>query len=546
LGLLIKYKFPFALYCIIVVAEILINPCGDFPLNDDWSYAKSVMILHNEGRIDIGNWGAMTLVSHLFWGLAFTKVFGFSFFVLRFSTLISSLIGVSFLFRLVSQSSGSQFMGFVAALTLFFNPIYFNLSNTYMTDVNFNTLVILFICTAVSFYKSKKLWLFIPLLVLSISLVFLRQFGIIAPVSFMLGCLFIRERKWLFVVLAFLLSALVYLALKLYEADLREYLASWAPYKFSDQVNFTDPAFIDRFIYFTSSRYKTIVAHVLIFLFPFVAFSFKNIVRMSSKKFLLVGFVFSLVVTLFILKDAEFPFRNVFMNATLGPETFCESLANNVQHNQFPNFEIFNIVLKSVFFFGSLFALSLIILNLGTRIQFLFTKPISVFMAALFFSYVFMIFITESYFDRYHLPLISMAIIGYAFFAKDYSTSFRLEIIPLLICCYIGIAGTRDYFELNNKRWEAYHFLRNQNIDSEKINGGFEVNCWNDGKMNWWFDFFDPQKFSHVIQFNAPEGFIEYKEYPFQRYFPFKKDTIFIFAKVKDNESEIKPNVITE
>src|SRR5690242_17480905 len=96
-----KHNYSLLLILIFIISELLVNPVGNFPLNDDWTYSKSVLILKNEGKFDIGNFAAMTLFSHLIWGFAFVKVFGFSFTVLRFSTLLSSLIGILILNKLL-------------------------------------------------------------------------------------------------------------------------------------------------------------------------------------------------------------------------------------------------------------------------------------------------------------------------------------------------------------------------------------------------------------------------------------------------------------
>ncbi len=90
----ITHKYVLLFVTVFILSEIIVNPSGNFPLNDDWSYSKSVNILHNEGKYNIGDWGAMTLFTNLIWGFLFTKIFGFS-------TIVSSLIGILVLNKLV-------------------------------------------------------------------------------------------------------------------------------------------------------------------------------------------------------------------------------------------------------------------------------------------------------------------------------------------------------------------------------------------------------------------------------------------------------------
>src|ERR1041384_3492324 len=93
-NLLIKYRYETALVFLFAICETFVMPLGNFPLNDDWSYANSVKILSENGRIDIGAWPSMTLLTHIVYGYLFTSLFGFSFSVLRLSTLLSALAGI--------------------------------------------------------------------------------------------------------------------------------------------------------------------------------------------------------------------------------------------------------------------------------------------------------------------------------------------------------------------------------------------------------------------------------------------------------------------
>jgi hypothetical protein len=98
-----KQRYQIGLLLFWVLLILIINPIGDFPLNDDWCYGKSVKTLYEEGYLKLYNWGEMTLVGHVFYGYLFTKVFGFSFTVLRCSTLllaVLSSIGLFKIFRL--------------------------------------------------------------------------------------------------------------------------------------------------------------------------------------------------------------------------------------------------------------------------------------------------------------------------------------------------------------------------------------------------------------------------------------------------------------
>src|ERR1051325_268176 len=125
------------------VAVFIVNPIGDFPLNDDWSYGMTVKrLVQGEGYHPSG-WTFMTLITQALWGWLFCLPYGFSFTALRFSTLALSLIGTLAMYCLVRQLERPRMLAVICALTVAFNPIYFALSNSFMTDVPFTTLAIL-------------------------------------------------------------------------------------------------------------------------------------------------------------------------------------------------------------------------------------------------------------------------------------------------------------------------------------------------------------------------------------------------------------------
>ena len=131
----------------------LVNPIGDFPLNDDWSYGLAVKRLIETGTFRPTEWTVVTLITQTFWGVLFSLPAGFSFNALRVSTLVSSLCGMLLTYRAVRYVNPSRLMATTAALALGFNPIYYALSATFMTDVTFSALSM---AAVVSFFDTSK------------------------------------------------------------------------------------------------------------------------------------------------------------------------------------------------------------------------------------------------------------------------------------------------------------------------------------------------------------------------------------------------------
>ncbi len=283
-----KHKYILILFGLFASAEVIVNPLGEFPLNDDWAYSKSILIWLTEGKYDIGEWPAMTLFTHLLWGILFTKAFGFSFFILRLSTIISSLIGVLTLFKLVNKISKDELTALLASLIMLFNPLYFNLTNTYMTDVNFNTLLVLSCYFAFDFFQSNRFISLVGVFISSIFMVLLRQFGIVIPAAFLLSILFLKNRRWFYLVVTVCLFSCVLVVFKLYENYLIGSLSPSASYKFSGKINPTNKAFWDAISVNLQLRYSTLLLHILCYVFPFAFIYLFDQIKIFKWSFVLI------------------------------------------------------------------------------------------------------------------------------------------------------------------------------------------------------------------------------------------------------------------
>lgn len=526
---------PFLIiFLIYFVAELIVVPTGEFPLNDDWSYFKAVESFHLKWEINFGSWPAMTLLTHILWGTLFTKVFGLSFFVLRISNIVSALIGVIFLQKLINDISANKKMGLLAGLVLLFNPIYFNVANTYLTDVNFTTLVII-VCYFIYRYFTvqSKIYLLI-ILIGSVLLVLLRQYGIVLSVAFIASSIFIEKRKvqsFSFAVIIFFISILI---LKYYENYLKEILPDGSSYKFSNEVNIFSEDFLKMFKDNIKTRITTILLQTIIYTSP-ITLAFISPTFRSQKSLINVSFIaISLFLSFSIFKNELFLHTNIFTNTKLGPETFYQSF-NLQQHAEWDLFVRLLVPLKYILSTATFYLLLSVIYSCiisNEKLQ-LF-NPFKVFLVCTYFGLVIMILVPLSYFDRYHLPLIALALILSAYLKFNINANWTITVFFIAIFFYISSFGTKDYFNLNRAKWAAYYYLKNDlKVSPDKINGGFEINFWNDGINPGWRDIFNLDGYDYLIQFKAEPGFVPLKEFPFQRYFPLREDKISIFVKDK-------------
>jgi hypothetical protein len=120
-----------------VLVALLVDPRGDFPLNDDWGYGPAVRTLVEEGRLQFTNWPSMPLLTHVLWGALFCLPSGFSYTALRLSTLTAAWLGVLATYALLRQLGASRGAAFVGGMALALNPLYVGLAHSFMTDAPF-------------------------------------------------------------------------------------------------------------------------------------------------------------------------------------------------------------------------------------------------------------------------------------------------------------------------------------------------------------------------------------------------------------------------
>ena len=120
-------------------------------------------------------------------GALFCAVFGFSFAVLRASTLVLAAVGCTALYALLRELGRRPAVSLLASLTLAASPTFFLLSASFMTDVPFAAVVILALYAFVSGLQRaspSQWWLGAAL---SIAAFLVRPLGIALPVAAAVG-----------------------------------------------------------------------------------------------------------------------------------------------------------------------------------------------------------------------------------------------------------------------------------------------------------------------------------------------------------------------
>ena len=110
---------------------------ANVPIIDDWVYVWSVDHLIETGKLRVLEWSAHYPIVQVLWGALFSLVFGFSFGILRVSTLVVAWLGLLAFYLTLREMEIRPLAAAVGILVLLCNPVLFMLSNSFMTDVPF-------------------------------------------------------------------------------------------------------------------------------------------------------------------------------------------------------------------------------------------------------------------------------------------------------------------------------------------------------------------------------------------------------------------------
>jgi hypothetical protein len=116
-------------------AWMLVRPVGEFPVNDDWQYARAAKILLDSGKFVSDSNSAAALLGQVIASWPILKIFGFSHLTLRFSTIALSLLCLVCIDRILARAKAAPWARIAATCTLAVSPYWLYLSGSYMTEL---------------------------------------------------------------------------------------------------------------------------------------------------------------------------------------------------------------------------------------------------------------------------------------------------------------------------------------------------------------------------------------------------------------------------
>lgn len=537
--LLVKFGDELVILLLWVVAVFIINPIGEFPLNDDWAYSLDVFHLSEEGRLILSDWPAMTLIAQIGWGALVTTIFGFSFSALRISTIVVGFFAVLGFYRILQTATLNKTSSRIGTLLFMFTPLFFVNAYTFMTEVYFICTLNYSILFLTRFYQTDKgrflgAGSFFVLLSTMI-----RQPGIAIGLAF--AVIYLLNEKLVFkrVVFAFLPVVVALVGLFSYTSWLRH----------SGQVtNFSDFGILIRQlteapIGFYLNRFGIAALYFGLFSLPICILLVPKVLKQYGwieKSAILLFVVFGFSTKLL----RNFPAGNVFYNLGLGPKLLKDAFWGDNVHPQLTS-TAFN-VLKVLALLSASIVVVVVVRELilgGIRMlkkqessSARFLRSFSMFFFSVYFAFI---LINPIFFDRYVLPCIAsffIAILPIMPIKQRFVHCISFLFVSLYI--FFSIGATHDYLSWNKARWEAIDYLTTEmKIKPTKIDGGFEFNSWYNtsgfspavkGRKSWWRVAED----DYVVSFGNIDGFEVVKKIACKNLLKLGADSIYILEKV--------------
>jgi hypothetical protein len=119
----------------VLISELIAHPYANMGICDDGPYILMARTLADTGHIAYNGWGAAMMLLQLYLGVAFIKLFGFSFTTVRMSTLLVALVLAFVLHRILVRVGISECNATIGTLALVLSPLYLMLSVTFMSDI---------------------------------------------------------------------------------------------------------------------------------------------------------------------------------------------------------------------------------------------------------------------------------------------------------------------------------------------------------------------------------------------------------------------------
>lgn len=172
----------FGLYILLLVlttAIVFVNPVRNaLAADDNWAYCLGVRHLLATGEYRLHDWAGVNMPVQIYLATFLAELFGYSFTLLRFSTIVLLFVAVVSLYCLLRDFGAGDGEAALVTAAVATSPLIFFLSFTFQTDVQFlgwELVAVWFYCRAI---KGRSYLLMAMGSVAAAAAIGTRQFGV--------------------------------------------------------------------------------------------------------------------------------------------------------------------------------------------------------------------------------------------------------------------------------------------------------------------------------------------------------------------------------
>ena len=513
-------------YIVAVAAVVVaaIGPYGEFPLSDDWSYAYAARELCTEGQLRLLPWTGASVVLQAAYGAALCAVGGFSFELLRGSTLLLAVAGaIGFMLWLRTLGVRGLALG-IAVVLLALNPLYVNLAFTFMTDVPTTVAAI----WAAYFYSrglaERRSGFVLTGSLCAAAALLIRQHGIFVAGGASAAALLAADRSWreriTTAATALVIPATAFVAFHFWLLVLQRPPEAVA-LKIDEAGHVTVLGLIN-------CAFRGLM-YLGVFTSPLLV-GFRHPLHAYHPRLLRGGYVLAgvLALALFIReRTLMWYLTNVIYDFGLGALSLRDT-----QVLALVPVRTLGLALSIPLTGLAIVAVGRGVATYGTGFRRLRDPAIAFALLATGLLFAGTLLHARYYFDRYLLIVLPFAI-ATLLALRPLPTIRPISIALALLLAWYAVAGTHDYMAWNRARFEGLAALEASGVPAASIDGGFEFNAWRfaptgyagptneearpgqpQSQRSWWWVTDD----RFLLSFRPLGGYTVHRRLPFQRW----------------------------
>jgi hypothetical protein len=469
---------------------LAVDPRGEFPLIDDWSYARTVRGLLDAGRLEYDGWASPTLLFHVLYGAAFSLPTGFSMTTLRVSTLVAAFVAVLGIYRLLRHVGATVPLAAFGAAVVMFDPVFVQHAFTFMTDVTFLALEVLALLFFVRYFKSGRPTDVAAATIVSVCATLVRDIGIAIPLAAAAAQWLTQRaasRRWMLAAASAAVTVVALIGYKwtLQALDIVSPLHGMFERHIGARVEGLGPTRLLKDAAWTSVG---VFEKVALAALPLVVLAARRPAGLRGRPPLTIACIVVAVAACYAVVQlprtggADIGFFSMWPVGLLNGATWDQQA-------------LFTTVLARLTDYVAPIAAAGLACALAAATWLAFRRgereaapsTVTVFTVICALLLIAPVAAYGSFFPRYilpFLPLVALALIPLATAAHRAMSSLQrwtnvAAVFLLAAYAALSMAATHDYLAWNRTRWEAIRFLvEEQRVPPASIDGGFEAMGW--------------------------------------------------------------------